>query len=246
MKAQRHCGDTDSDPSIVMERAMRYRILVVEDDEAIRESLDDFLSLQGYEVLLAADGATGLRSALEKRPDLLLLDVMLPLISGFDLCRALREKGFTAPIVMLTALADEVDRVVGLEVGADDYVVKPFGLREVHARIRAHLRREERTLAAPPLDRFGPIVVDRQAVRVYRGEEPVSLSTMEFKLLCYLIDHPHRAIRRDELLDRVWGFEQTPSSRTVDTHILNLRKKVGPYFGTVHGVGYRFDPEQPD
>jgi len=226
---------------------MTAKILVIEDDEAIREPLVDFLEGQGYQVTEAARGMDGLRLAMQGPFDLLLLDLMLPDIQGLDICKKLREHDFSAPIIILTALGDEIDRVLGLEMGADDYVSKPFGVREIHARIRAHLRREQRTKqqqvqhqqSAPVY--FQDIIVDRRAMRVYRSEKPIKLSTMEFKLLCYFLDHPKRALSRDELLERVWGFDQMPTTRTVDTHILQLRKKVGPYFATVHGVGYLFE-----
>jgi two-component system alkaline phosphatase synthesis response regulator PhoP len=220
---------------------MSEKILIVEDDEAILEPLVDFLELQGYRVDTATNGRDGLALALGGAPDLVLLDVMLPRLSGLDVCRMLRDKSFAAPILMLTALDEEVDRVLGLESGADDYIPKPFSLREVVARIRAHLRREARGRKVEPVESFGDITVDRRAVRVYKAGEVVKCSAMEFKLLCYCMDSPGRAIARDELLDRVWGFDQMPSTRTVDTHVLQLRKKIGPYFETVHGVGYRFD-----
>jgi|SRR5262245_3052520 len=209
--------------------------------------LEDNLRFEGYHTVSATDGRRGLQLALTEAPDLVLLDVMMPEMSGWDVCRALRDKGLDIPVIMLTARGAEADRVLGLELGADDYVTKPFGLRELLARIRAVLRRpgprtkfEEFAFGAVRLHLRG-----RQAFK--RGQE-VRLTRKEFDLLRYLVEHRGEVITRDRLLDEVWGYDQYPTTRTVDMHVLRLRQKFEDdpehprFIVTAHGQGYRFVP----
>ena len=224
------------------------RVLVVEDDEGIREMLKYNLSSAGFTVQAASDGATGLRTARSARPDLILLDLMLPGMSGFDFCRALR-KSSRVPIIMLTAKDAEVDKIVGLELGADDYITKPFSIREVLARVNAVLRRsaadsvEPRTI--PERDAFDDFEMDRAARRVILAGREVRLTHREFDLLSYLLAYPARVHTRDVLLENVWGHDFSGDRKTVDVHIRWLREKFAhraPFeIVTVRGVGYRLD-----
>ena len=224
------------------------RVLVVEDDEGIREMLKYNLSTAGFSVQEAKDGATGLRTARTARPDLILLDLMLPGMSGFDFCRALR-KSSRVPIIMITAKDAEVDKIVGLELGADDYITKPFSIREVLARVNAVLRRSAPDgvdpQSVPERDVIGDFVMDRAARRVVLGASDVRLTQREFDLLSYLLAHPGRVHTRDVLLENVWGLEFSGDRKTVDVHIRWLREKFGgvaPFeIVTVRGVGYRLD-----
>jgi len=224
------------------------RVLVVEDDEGIREMLKYNLSTAGFSVQEAKDGATGLRTARTARPDLILLDLMLPGMSGFDFCRALR-KSSRVPIIMITAKDAEVDKIVGLELGADDYITKPFSIREVLARVNAVLRRSAPDgvdpQSVPERDVIGDFVMDRAARRVVLGASDVRLTQREFDLLSYLLAHPGRVHTRDVLLENVWGLEFSGDRKTVDVHIRWLREKfagVAPFeIVTVRGVGYRLD-----
>jgi len=224
------------------------RVLVVEDDEGIRDMLKYNLSTAGFSVQEAKDGATGLRTARTARPDLILLDLMLPGMSGLDFCRALR-KSSRVPIIMITAKDAEVDRIVGLELGADDYITKPFSIREVLARVNAVLRRSGPDVAEPrsipERDVIGDFVMDRAARRVILGATDVRLTQREFDLLSYLLAHPGRVHTRDVLLENVWGPEFSGDRKTVDVHIRWLREKfagVAPFeIVTVRGVGYRLD-----
>lgn len=227
------------------------RVLVVEDDEGIRETLRYHLEAAGYTVLEARDGATGLRTAQTGRPDLVLLDLMLPGLSGIEVCRALRRSS-RVPIIMLTARDAEVDRIVGLELGADDYVTKPFSIREVMARINAVLRRsleraEQRGL--PEREVIGGFVLDRPARRVTLDGQEVKLTAREFDLLSHLIGHPGRVQSRETLLSEVWGPEFLGDRKTVDVHVRWLRSKFAgraPFeIVTVRGAGYRLDRERP-
>ncbi len=227
-------------------------VLLVEDDESIAEPLIFGLTREGLAVSHAASGAQGLALARSQAPDIVLLDVMLPDMDGFVVCRTLRRES-TAPILMLTARGQEMDRVMGLELGADDYIVKPFSFRELLARIRAALRRLQldRGEAAPPPDRLkvGEVLLDRTARQVWRSGRLIELSPREFELLAVLIEHRGEALSRQELLDRVWGEQWVGSPRTLDVHIRWLREKIEDdaatpcYIETVRGHGYRLaDP----
>jgi DNA-binding response OmpR family regulator len=229
---------------------MALRVLAVEDEPEMQVILRDNLEYEGYEVVTAATGEAGLELAASKRPDLVLLDVMLPRMSGYEVCRRLRAERFTMPIIMLTARNAELDRVAGLELGADDYLGKPFGVRELVARVRVQLRRahpveHER---GPAEIRLGDVVVDLRLRRARAGRKPLDLSSREFDLLEYLIDHADKVVTREELLSAVWGYGEAPLTRTVDNFVAKLRKKVERdsrdprHILTVHGSGYRFIP----
>jgi two-component system alkaline phosphatase synthesis response regulator PhoP len=225
------------------------RILVIEDEPDMVLGLKDNFEFEGYEVVTAADGATGLDRARALKPDLLILDIMLPKLSGLEVCKTLRGEGFEAPIIMLTARGQEIDKVVGLELGADDYVTKPFSIRELLARVRAILRRTEGTKKRLARYRFADLELDFESYKARRGGQALELSPREFELLRYLIERKGETVTRDQLLEDVWGYESYPSTRTVDTHIAKLRAKIGDsgseprYILTMHGVGYKFiDP----
>jgi len=228
------------------------RVLVVEDDEGIREMLKYNLASAGFSVQEASDGATGLRTARTSRPDLILLDLMLPGMSGFDFCRALR-KSSRVPIIMITAKDAEVDKIVGLELGADDYITKPFSIREVLARVNAVLRRSQAEVgepkAIPEQDSIGSFSIDRAARRVMLTREEVKLTAREFDLLSYLLAFPNRVHTRDVLLENVWGRDFNGDRKTVDVHIRWLREKFqgrAPFeIATVRGIGYRMDRLPP-
>jgi two-component system alkaline phosphatase synthesis response regulator PhoP len=211
--------------------------------------LKDNFEFEGYEVLTAADGAAGLERARTHKPDLVILDIMLPRYSGLEVCKTLRGEGFTAPIIMLTARGQEIDKVVGLELGADDYVTKPFSIRELLARVRAILRRSEGGKKRLSRYRFSDVELDFEIYQAKKGGEALDLSPREFELLRYLIERKGDTVSRDRLLEDVWGYESYPSTRTVDTHIAKLRAKIGDsgseprFILTIHGVGYKFvDP----
>jgi len=222
------------------------RILVVEDDAAILRGLRDNLAAESHEVLTAADGAEGLRLSQEKGPDLIILDLMLPKLSGYEICRKLRDQGNRVPILMLTARGEEADRVLGLDIGADDYVSKPFSVRELLARVRALLRRSEPQEAS--LDRlaFGEVVVDFLQYEARKRDRPVEMTPKEFGVLRYLAVRAGQVVQRQTLLEEVWGYESCPTTRTVDNHIASLRAKLEDdaaeprHLLTVHGVGYKF------
>jgi DNA-binding response OmpR family regulator len=226
------------------------RVLVVEDDEGIRDMLKYNLAAAGFSVQEASDGAAGLRTARTSRPDLILLDLMLPGMSGFDFCRALR-KTSRVPIIMITAKDAEVDKIVGLELGADDYITKPFSVREVLARVNAVLRRSQpeanEPKAIPEHDSIGTFSIDRAARRVMLDGREVKLTAREFDLLSYLFAVPARVHTRDILLENVWGHEFNGDRKTVDVHIRWLREKFqarAPFeIVTVRGIGYRLDRE---
>ena len=225
---------------------MKTRILIVEDEPAMVAGLRDNFEYEGYDVISAQDGAAGLERALAERPDLVVLDVMMPRMSGLDVCKHLKSKLPTLPIIMLTARGQEIDKVVGLELGADDYVTKPFSIRELMARVKAVLRRVSPPALAPEIYRFGDVEVNIRRNEVFRAGQPVELSGKEFALLAYFVAHPAEILTRDRLLDAVWGYDNYPNTRTVDTHILHLRQKLEPnpeeprLFLTVHGSGYKF------
>jgi len=222
------------------------KILVVEDEPKMVAGLRDNFEFEGYDVITAADGVEGLQRALAEAPDLVVLDVMMPRLSGLEVCKQLRAQRGSIPIIMLTARGQEVDKVVGLELGADDYVTKPFSIRELLARVKAVLRRT----AVVPKDQdqhsFGDVEVDLRRCRVLRAGKALDISSKEFELLKYFVCHSGETLSRDRLLEEVWGYENYPTTRTVDTHLVRLRQKLEPdpeqpqYFLTVHGTGYRF------
>ena len=225
------------------------RILIVDDEPEMLRGLEDNLQFEGYQTVTAGDGKKGLALALSEAPDLILLDVMMPGMSGWDLCRELRRRGLDVPVIMLTARGEEVDRVLGLELGADDYVTKPFSLRELMARIRAVLRRPGPRQKFEEFA-FGSVRVHLRARQAFKRGQEVRLTRKEFDLLRYLVEHPGEVITRDRLLDEVWGYERFPTTRTVDTHILRLRQKFEDdperpaHILTAHGQGYRFVTER--
>ena len=224
-------------------------ILVIEDDPAILRGLSDNLRFESYEVLSAADGETGYKLLRERKPDLLILDLMLPKMSGYEICRKARAGGIQTPILMLTARGEEADRVLGLDLGADDYMAKPFSVRELLARVRAILRRAQPPKVLPDELHFDDVVVDFRSYEATKGGQPVELTRKEFQVLRHLASRPGEVVSRDELLNEVWGYENYPTTRTVDNHIATLRAKLEPgaveprYLRTVHGVGYKFTPE---
>jgi two-component system alkaline phosphatase synthesis response regulator PhoP len=228
------------------EEQNRAKILVVEDEPNMVVGLRDNFEFEGYEVLTARDGVEGLQLALEESPDLVVLDVMMPRMSGLEVCKQLRAQRASIPIIMLTARGQEVDKVVGLELGADDYVTKPFSIRELLARVKAVLRRT--SVVPKELDQhsFGDVEVDLRRCRVRRSGKALDVSSKEFELLKYFICHAGETLSRHQLLEDVWGYEHYPTTRTVDTHLVRLRQKLEPnpeqpqYFLTVHGTGYRF------
>lgn len=224
----------------------KTRILIVEDEPAMVAGLRDNFEYEGYEVISAGDGAAGLERALADDPDLVVLDVMMPRLSGLDVCKQLKAKRPSMPIIMLTARGQEIDKVVGLELGADDYVTKPFSIRELMARVKAVLRRVSSPAPASETYRFSDVEVNIRSNEVRRAGRPVELSAKEFALLAYFISNPAETLSRDRLLDAVWGYENYPNTRTVDTHIVHLRQKLEPnpeeprFILTVHGSGYKF------
>ncbi len=227
------------------------RILVIEDEPDIQQILDYNLREKGHKVFIAGKGEEGLRLAREKRPDLVLLDLMLPDIPGTEVCKTLKSDPLTrnTQVVMLTAKGEEIDRVVGFELGADDYVVKPFSVRELLLRVQAILRRSQGEQEASPGIRFGSLRVDREAHRVWANDTELELTALEFKLLVTLYDRKNRVQTRAALLSDVWGIDADITTRTVDTHVKRLREKLGEagaYIETVRGVGYRFadNPEE--
>jgi DNA-binding response OmpR family regulator len=225
-----------------------HTILVIEDDPAIAQSLQDGLQRDGYQVLWHNNGNDGLTAARSHHPHLIILDVRLPDGSGFDVCRHMRQEGLRQPILMLTVRSDELDKVLGLEMGADDYMTKPFSLRELLSRVRALLRRAYGELSATDADRLyvRDLTIDRSRNQLWRGPQEINLTPTEFKLLLYLARHPGQALSRSQIVDAVWGYSaDVESERTVNVHIRRLREKVelNPsrpmLILTVPGVGYR-------
>jgi two-component system, OmpR family, alkaline phosphatase synthesis response regulator PhoP len=224
------------------------RVLLVEDEQGLVLTLTDRLRSEGFEVDVAVDGKAGFEKAESNHYDLVILDVMLPKKNGYDVCRDLRQKGIGVPILMLTAKGETIDKVLGLKLGADDYLTKPFEVLELLARIEALLRRSPNATdgRAHASIRFGDITIDFKRAEVTRGTDPIDLSAMEFKLLQHLIENRGVVHSRDQLLDAVWGYDAMPSTRTVDVHIAWLRQKLEsnpkhPHFiQTVHGMGYKF------
>ena len=221
------------------------RILIVEDDPAILRGLADNLKYESHEVLTAMDGEAGYRLVREQNPDLVILDLMLPKLSGYELCRKVRGEGSTIPILILTARGEEGDRVLGLDLGADDYVTKPFSVRELLARVRALLRRTQPTKTLPDELRFDDVAVDFRRYEARKADKPLEMTRKEFGVLRMLAARPGEVVTRDELLNEVWGYENYPTTRTVDNHIAMLRAKLehNPdeprHLLTVHGVGYK-------
>jgi DNA-binding response OmpR family regulator len=223
------------------------RVLVVEDEAPMRMALEDVLKADGYRVLTAADGQAGLDMAVGERPDLVLLDVMLPTADGMTVCAELRRLGIDVPVLMLTARGQVSDRVAGLDAGADDYLVKPFSTDELLARARALLRRGQRREEPPPVLEIGNVVVDFAKQTAHRGADSLHLTAREFALLRLLAESRGKPVTRERFLDVAWGYTAFPTTRTVDTHIATLRAKIEPdpekprWITTVHGVGYRLE-----
>ena len=223
------------------------RVLLVEDEAGLRLTLSDRLASEGYLVDTASDGEAGLEQAATGAFDLIVLDVMLPRMNGFDVCREVRHRGVATPILMLTARGQVVDKVVGLKLGADDYLTKPFEAIELMARLEALLRRRpSATQPGGDTYRFGDVVVDFRRAEVARGRDRIELSAREFKLLKHFIEHRGATLSRDELLSQVWGYDEMPLTRTVDVHVAGLRQKIESnpkspeYILTIHGLGYKF------
>jgi len=221
-------------------------ILIVEDEYSMRVGLEDAFKHSGFDVVTAPDGETGLISVEEHKPDLIILDVMLPGMDGFEVCKQVRIKGFLKPILMLTARSQEIDKVIGLELGADDYVTKPFNDRELFARVKALLRRASHNAPDSALYRFGSVQLDFTHFTAQKDGQLLQLTSTEFSLLHYLISRKGSVVSREDLLNKVWGYEFYPQSRTVDNHILRLRQKLEDnpnhprHILTMHGRGYRF------
>jgi len=223
------------------------RLLVIEDELPMRTALSDALGAEGYRVLTAADGEAGLRRALEEKPDLILLDIMMPRMDGFTVCAELRRLANTTPILMLTAKGQVEDRVRGLDVGADDYLVKPFSTEELLARVRALLRRVRKQTRAATTLALGGVEVDLARQTARRGRRELHLTAREFAMLRLLAESPGEPVARERFLDVVWGYTAFPTTRTVDNHIASLRAKIEPdpeeprWIKTVHGVGYKLE-----
>jgi DNA-binding response OmpR family regulator len=225
-------------------------VLVVEDDPAILRGLADNLKFEGYDVQTAPDGESGLRLYDSHKPDLVILDLMMPRLGGLEMCRKLRARGVQTPILMLTARSEEADRVTGLDVGADDYVTKPFSVRELLARVRALLRRAQPQADLPDELSFGDVEVDFRRYEARRKGKAIEMTRKEFAILRLLAGRAGQVVTRDELLNEVWGYEAYPVSRTVDNHVAGLRAKLESdparpsHIRTVHGVGYKFSTEK--
>jgi two-component system alkaline phosphatase synthesis response regulator PhoP len=222
------------------------RVLLIEDEPGLVFTLTDRLQSEGYEVASATDGRTGFARASAEQWDAILLDVMLPGMSGFDVCRNLRQQGVPTPIIMLTARGQVIDKVLGLRIGADDYLTKPFDMMELLARLEVQLRRHAPAPPGVEQLRFGDVVVDTRKAEVTRAGMPVDLSAREFLLLKYFLEHRGATLTREQLLNEVWGYHAMPSTRTIDVHVAWLRQKIEPnprhpqYILTIHGLGYKF------
>ena len=221
-------------------------VLVIDDDSSLRDTIAVMLEQAEFRPLLAADGIAGIESALRNKPDLMLVDLRMPGMTGVDICKQLRQSGVTTPIIALSAVDEELDKVLLLEIGADDYVVKPFGARELLARIRAILRRSGSGTGR--VIQFDSVTVDLERRVVTRQEQPVKMTRAEFNLLAFFVQNPDQPLTRDMILNSVWGYECFPNTRTVDAHVVKLRQKLETdpaapkHFVTLHGVGYRFLP----
>ena len=222
------------------------KVLIVEDDAAMATALKDGFTYEGYDVELARDGEAGLKLALTAAPDIVVLDVMLPKLSGLDVCKRLRSEGSALPIIMLTARGQEIDKVLGLKLGADDYLTKPFGFMELMARVEALLRRTSGGARHAEVYGFGDVVVDFKKAELRKRGKPVEVTARELKLLEYFIAHRGEVVPRDRLLDHVWEYDGAPLTRTVDMHVAKLRKKIENdpadprIIVTVHRMGYKF------
>lgn len=220
-------------------------IAVIDDDESVRTSIVQNLELEGFKVATAGDGEAGLELVEKDQPKLIILDVMMPKKDGLQTCKEIRNRGISTPLILLTARSAEVDKVLGLDLGADDYLAKPFGMMELIARVKALLRRHNVTLDLEHVS-FANVTVDFKAYKASRAESPLELSAREYRLLKYLVSKEGKVVTRDELLDEVWGYNSYPSTRTVDNHIARLRQKIEDnvetpkHIVTVHGVGYKF------
>ena len=229
-----------------METSSKQTILVIDDDDNLRDTIGLMLEKEGFRPLLVSDGKTGVQEAIAAQPALILSDLRMPGMNGIDVCKKIRASGLQIPLIVLSAASDEMDKVLLLEIGADDYIVKPFGARELLARIRAVLRR-----TAPDQSHimtFADVEIDLEARVVKRQGEELKLTRAEYNLLIFFLQNPGRALSRDIILNSVWGYESFPNTRTVDAHVVHLRQKLEPqpetprYFVTIHGVGYRFIP----
>jgi DNA-binding response OmpR family regulator len=222
-----------------------FVIAVIEDEDLIRKSLVMNLELEGFRVITASDGEEGVALVNKEKPDLIIMDVMMPRKDGLQACREIRMAGISTPLILLTARSSEVDKVLGLDLGADDYLAKPFGMLELIARVKAILRRIQRMTSIDEV-RFSDVVIDFKAYKAERAQEELELSAREYRLLRYLVAKQGSVVSRDELLDEVWGYNSYPTTRTVDNHIARLRQKVESnideprHILTVHGVGYKF------
>ncbi len=221
-------------------------ILIIEDDPAILKGLEVSLTEEHYKVISASDGEIGFQKARREKADLIILDVMLPNKNGNDICADLRKEGITTPILMLTSKKQEIDKVIGLEIGADDYVTKPFSVRELLARIKALLRRTSQHIASTLPTQFGDVTINFEKQEAYKKKNKITMSAKEFQLLKYFLEHEGVVISRSTLLDDVWGYDVTPTTRTVDNYILSLRKKIETkpsnpqHLLTIHTAGYKF------
>jgi len=228
------------------------RILIIEDEASMRTALTDVLEGEGYRPLVAADGEIGLRRALEEKPDLILLDIMMPKLDGFEVCAELRRLDHATPVLMLTAKGQVEDRVTGLDAGADDYLVKPFSTEELLARVRALLRRSQRQAKAPLKLKLGDVEIDLARQTAVRGRKQVHLTAKEFAMLRLMAETPGEPVSRERFLDLVWGCTAFPTTRTVDNHIASLRHKIEKnpdaprWLKTVHGVGYKLEMQKAE
>ena len=222
------------------------KILVIEDDDSIRMALEDDLTLEGFQVQSAADGEQGLMMAKEKTADLIILDLMLPKLDGIDICKELRKANIATPIIMLTAKSQEIDKILGLELGADDYITKPFSPRELLARIKAILRRTSHLQQEMEIVKIDELELDFKQMIARKGGNNITLTALEFSLLHFFVEHKNEVLSRNQILDAVWGEDVYVTSRTVDTHIANLRRKIEDdpaqpkFILGVRSVGYKF------
>ena len=222
-------------------------ILIIEDDVSILRGLKDNLTFEGYDVLTSSDGDKGLQMAIENQINMLLLDIMLPGINGYDICRRLKEEKPDLPIIMITARGTEIDKITGLDFGADDYITKPFSIPELLARVRAVFRRTLNSTKDIVKYSFGNVTLDFKKFQAFVNNQEIKLSSKEFAIMKFLIEYEGEVIHRHDLLDKVWGYDVTPSTRTVDNYILDLRKKIEKdstnpkYIISIRGAGYKFE-----